>query len=654
MSKYSSRILWVASSLLLIACGGGGGGGGGGSTTAQANAGSDQVVSRSGQVILDGTGSTDSSGAALGYVWRQVRGTDVTGGGVGTLTGASPSFSAPDNVETVSFELSVNGSSTDTVHINALEQNNSAFFVDGDSGDDTTGDGSMENPYASISHAIDQINNSDTDIYVRRLDGTRYQETANTLTLPAGASLYGGYGVDWVRDAANKPTGVHGFAEAVHFDDVTADAWISGFDLTTEDSANGSSRVSGISVDSGSARLVIEDNIIMTGNVGSGSGNPTASSIALRLASVDGLSVLRNTIISGLGGQGANGTQPGAANDGGNGSNGGTPGGGNGGTAGNPNGQGNEGGDGGDGGTSNGQNGTRGENGSSLANATGGGNGGTGGGGGSSTNIGGSGSGGVGGFGGGGGAGGNGVGSISGNGLYVASNGNNGQSGNSAAGGGGGGGGEAGVTTADGGGGGGGGGGGRAGSGGSGGRGGGASIGILLSGIADSIVSGNTITSSTGGDGGNGGFSGHSGNGGNGGSAGNGPNTGEDGGRGGGGGKGGMGGMGGGGGGGSSYAILVGINMTPQITNNMLTSGQGGSSGSGGSGGLFGSFGFAGGNGSTLYQSTRAGSGSSSVGGLSYGIFDLDPNDGFVPSVIGNSITVGSPGASGNSGEQNF
>ena len=38
--------------------------------------------------------------------------------------------------------------------VNALENADRAFFVDGDNGDDSSGDGSMENPFATIGLAL--------------------------------------------------------------------------------------------------------------------------------------------------------------------------------------------------------------------------------------------------------------------------------------------------------------------------------------------------------------------------------------------------------------------------------------------------------------------------------------------------------------------
>jgi hypothetical protein len=641
--------------LELAACGGGGGGGSGGaSTTAISDAGEDRVAARGAAVTLDGSGSSDSAGGALSYSWRQTRGTDVTNG-AGVLTGARPIFAAPDKVETLSFELSVNGGAPDTVHVNVLEHNGRAFFVDGDNGNDATGDGSMANPFASISHALSAIDGPNIDIYVRSMaNGARYDETAATLALPTSSSLYGGYGAEWVRDVGNNRTGLDGHSRAVNFSDVGADAWFSGFDLSAADGANASSIVSGVSAESGQGELTIEDNLITAGSVGPGVSGSPASSYGLRLAGLSSVQVLRNDIIAGSGGKGQNGADRFKNTNGGNGSNSTSINGGGGGAASNPNAGTNAGGNGGGGGPLFGV-GAVGGNGHALPDGFqlghpqgGGGAGGTR----SSQN-------GLGGFGGDGGRGGDGgvgVGAIS-SGFYQSRNGRTANTGNSGAGGGGGAGGD-GAVLGTGGGGGGGGAGGRSGEGGGGGIGGGGSFGILLSGIANAVVEDNFISSGVAGDGGRGGDGGSGGDGGTGGSgAPAGGLGGEAGGHGGGGGKGGEGGQGGGGAGGPSLAILVDANMAPIINNNTLTSGAGGLGGDGGDGGRkgrAGSSGSDGGAGATFTDVFSGPKGAPSEGGYSYGIYDLDTNDGLVPSVSGNTFSVGTPAKGGSSGEANF
>jgi len=647
---------------LLTACGGGGGGdGGGGDVTAgslTASAGEDLVTARDAQVTLDGSQSTSSAGATLSYEWRQVRGPDVTDGS-GQLTGQTPTFFAPMSVDTLAFELTVSAGGTssapDTVFVNVLEHDGDAFFVDGNSGSDSDGDGSMASPFASISHAIEAIDGTSSgnvDIYVRTLaDDARYDETGGTISPPAGTSLYGGYGPDWVRDHIDNPTGLDGASVAVDFADVSADAWFSGFDLSAAGSANGSLTVSGVSARAGEATLHIEDNIIAAGDVGQDPSGGPASSYGLRLADVGAVRVLRNTITAGAGANGQFGQTPGNPNAGGAGGSGSTTttSGGDGGSAGHTLGLGNGGGDGGDGGGAFGGSGADGADGKRVFGDRTGGAGGDGGG---------PGSGGIGGAGGRGGHGADGVGTVSSAGFFRGNEALNGLGAESGAGGGGGGGGD-GSFTSTGSGGGGGGGGGEGGSGGPRGISGAASIGILLFAVNDSLIEGSTVSSTAGGDGGQGASGRHGGNGGRGGDGAAAGGFGNAGGGGGGGGRGGQGGRGGGGGGGPSFAILVGPGIAPVITDNTLTSGQGGNGGQGGLGGRRGAAGgdataSDAGSGGTSNVTAKAPDGTPSEGGWSFGIFDLDPDDGMVPAVANNSIQAGTPGERGQAGTQNF
>ena len=231
----SNKGISVLAILFLAACGGGGGGGGGSGndtstaavSTTTADAGPPQDVARGTLVSLDGSGSADSEGDPLTYTWTQTYGPDVTAG-VGSLSGETPVFTAPNGVSTLQFSLEVddgNGNrASDTLQVNVLEHLGPSFFVDGDNGSDLTGDGSRANPFASITHAVLSVPGpgSNYDIYVKTLDaGARYDETADEQFVPTGTSLYGGYDADWVevgtRTTAfytNLPPGEHTFRVA--------------------------------------------------------------------------------------------------------------------------------------------------------------------------------------------------------------------------------------------------------------------------------------------------------------------------------------------------------------------------------------------------------------------------------------------------------
>lgn len=82
-----------------------------------ANAGPNQSVNAGDPVTLNGTGSSDPDGDTLTFAWTQTAGTAVA------LTGpttASPTFTAPNTTETLTFQLSVSDgtdSATDSVDV---------------------------------------------------------------------------------------------------------------------------------------------------------------------------------------------------------------------------------------------------------------------------------------------------------------------------------------------------------------------------------------------------------------------------------------------------------------------------------------------------------------------------------------------------------
>jgi hypothetical protein len=618
------------------------------------NAGADQDVERGAPVTLSAAGSSDPDGDALTFTWTQIWGPDVTGGS-GTFTGESPSFQAPVVVSTLVFLLEAddgNGLSgeADTVQVQILENLDGAVFVDGDGGSDADGTGSRSNPYATLSGALDRIDGSGADLYVvSRSGGAAYQESS-TLQLPTGTSLYGGYDASWRRDAADDPTALQGAATAVEVASVDDNAWISGFDIRAADATAAGESAYGVRVSGGSAVFTLEDNRITAGAAGNADANRDAgSSYGVRVVGVDAARIRRNVIAAGAGGSGFAGAEgsrgANARSSGGTGSNPGAGSGGRGAFSSL------NGGSGGGGATSGSNDGGDGRTGGSV-------NGGAGGpgdpsGSGGATD----GRGGRGGDGGNGGAPGQGSGSVSGDGLFRTSNGADG-SGGEHGGGGGGGGGGASILGIDGGGGGGGGGGGAGGGAGTGGRGGGASIGLLVHGVAQADVEENTIVATQGGDGGDGGVGAGGGNGSNGGTGGPhkcsilgcGTRSGE-GAEGGGGGRGGQGGQGGGGGGGPSFGILVGPGTAPTIRANTVTSGPGGRGGAGGSGGFAGQDGgngtSVGGTGGTGLVTPRAASRAGGGGGFSYAVFDAATGDGASPSLESNTLTPGSGGVGG-------
>ncbi len=651
-----------------------------GPANAVADAGADQDVARNSPVVLDGSASTDPDGDPLSYRWIQLSGPDVTRG-AGYLDGVSPGFIAPSRVSTLLFDLKVNDgngdSPADLVQVNVLEHTGAALYVDGDNGDDSSGDGSRARPFASISRAIAGIASADQDIYVRTLGaGVFYDETAATLEIPDGSSLYGGYGDDWVRDVDSNRTRLLGHRIAVRFAQIDGEAWFSGFELTARrDTVSTDPETSAVSVDAGSGILHIEDNVISAAR---GSAAPTGNYYGLRLGGIGAVRVLRNRISADDAGDGiSDGIDGAAGKPGGDGAPAGSQDGGAGGASAliapdppaYPDAIANQGGDGGRGGDPGGGDGQPGLAGSrpdDLASGSGA----AGGDGGSiaaASTAGGNGEGGASGFMGGdsgrggiGGDGGTGNGTIAG-GHYLNDSAADGAIGGHGVGGGGGGGGSGGALIA-GGGGGGGGAGGIGGVGGTAGDSGYASIGILLDDVADAVIEFNTITSGNGGNGRAGGRGGIGGKGGNGAPGRAADTDAAAGGHGGGGGQGGEGGQGGAGAGGPSYAIMVGANIAPLINNNHLIIGNGGEPGAAGPGisggavgGRHGEDGASGGAGGDGHATTsRSDEGLPAEGGWVYGIYDVDPLDGMVPVAPTNRMTRGFAGTGGTAGFKNF
>ncbi len=522
--------------------------------------------------------------------------------------------------------------------VNVYEDLSLAYFVDADTGDDTTGTGSRENPFASLSKAIEALSTSQEDIYIKtRNTGGIYDETSTTLGIPAGTSLYGGYDNNWIRNVKTNKTLINTNHRGIQYFDVTQPAWFSGFNLMTMDSPDAEDDVIGVHASGdNSAAFHMHDNIVTNGNVETGEVNGPGINYGVELRFLAVVNLRNNEIITGSAGNGISPNTGTKGNNGDEGDNGNRNGGHR--AAGGNTGFGGTGGLGGTRGggiNGNGGNGDHGANRSApLGGVVSGGIRGTGGTGniadagshGNSGNTGGRGRPG---------AAGSGHGNIH-NTLrsFITAAGSTGTRGGHGSGGGGGGGGEANNFGVIGGGGGGGGQGGNGGNGAFGGAGGGASIGIWLHSITTSELIENTITSNAGGFGGRGGVGGSGGSGGVGGSFANGDSnvfgSGGRGGFGGMGGVGGRGGYGGSGGGGPSYGIIFSAGMEPLLSGNTITSGNAGNGGRGWN------------------------HGNGGEGGYSFAVYDRDPNDAFFAMLNGNTniLTAGAPGTGGSGGGQ--
>ncbi|MEX2470894.1 MAG: Ig-like domain-containing protein, partial [Gemmatimonadota bacterium] len=118
------------------------------SSPAMADAGADMSVTAGAESMLDGSAST---GSGADYTWTQLEGPEV-----GTLNGPTPTFTAPDEMGKMIFELSVAGGSAtdvDTVQVWVLEDADYALWVS-PSGSNSNA-GTREAPMATIQAAID-------------------------------------------------------------------------------------------------------------------------------------------------------------------------------------------------------------------------------------------------------------------------------------------------------------------------------------------------------------------------------------------------------------------------------------------------------------------------------------------------------------------
>ena len=129
---------------------------------------------------------------------------------------------------------------------------------------------------------------------------------------------------------------------------------------------------------------------------------------------------------------------------------------------------------------------------------------------------------------------------------------------------------------------------------------------------------------------------------------------------------------GGGGGGGPSYSILIGANMAPIISNNVLISGDGGAPGTDGNGSNGGALGGrdgvpglkgtrngsdsggSGDSGGKSYKITKRPDGSPAEGGWSVNVFDANLGDGLTPVLNNNIFSTGTAGNRGTALDKNF
>jgi hypothetical protein len=631
-----------AATFILSACGGGGGDNS--SPPTQSNntppsvTADDRVLVSAGDAVTLTASATDSEADTISYSWIQQNG-DTVANTQGFDT-ASASFSAPDKVQTMQFQVTATAagqSDTTLVQVIVLEDVDTAVFIDADY--TGTSDGSIDAPLTDLEMALTDTDD-DADFYIQTPDNNAaYMLWTDPSFIPRirdGKSIYGGYKDDWSRDTSTNLTPIIAEKYGLLFSDIDQITTVSGIDLTvTQPTQDSISSSLGIYVERGASEFILENNkITLEGFAGyTSSGYQGASVFGFYTNDVDTVRVTDNTITTGMGysasnrssrttGQGIDGGDGGDASVGNNEFGGASGSGGDGWNGG-------KGGNAGDGFNEKGSTGSDGGGRTSpvFVKAGTGGRGGTAADGfrrGTSAVDGGN------GVRGSGGDGANGYGTLLGD-NYSASIAKSGDKGWAGGGGGGGGGGASSSLGADGGGGGGGGEGGGGGQGGFGAYSGGASMTLHIAGSTLTLVSGNTLTAGDGANGGLGGGGAVGGDGGEGGSGVQGFSDGSDdlrkGGNGGDGGRGGSGGAGGSGGGGPSFGIFIGANTPATIEDNTIITGNGGKGGS-----------------ANFTNETN----SAGYGGWSVAIFDGDLSDSLTPMVSNNSITLGTAGQDGN------
>ncbi|MBT1451385.1 hypothetical protein KJ365_10900 [Glaciecola sp. XM2] len=644
----------VFAALGLSGCGGGsssggddGGpvpGGGGSSNDAPPTVTAEsRILVSSGDAVTLTADATDPDGDAITYSWRQLSGAPISN--ESGFSAASASFSAPDDVDSLVLEVTAtaNGrSDTAQVQVLVLEDTTTAIFVDAEfSG---TSDGSIDAPFTSLANVVESLTIQE-DIYIKTpSDGERldWKTTPGQIVyLSGGNSVYGGFGADWSRDIVNNRTGLQASENGLVYRGVDVSTVVSGIDLLVSSTQlDDDFNIIGIFAEIGSASFTIDNATVLLEDFDDNSvAGSAGASYALYFDNIDTTKVTNSNITAGNAknalNAGARTTDQGR--DGVDGEDGRVGLNTNGGAGGASSGGGWNGGAGGDAATTSfapGDNGIRGSGretplvrggspgtggfdaDTSTPEGRGGGNGGRG----------------DNGVRGNPGTGANGFGSIFNNGQFFRSRGENGSDGFSGGGGGGGGGGAAGAAGANGGAGGGGGEGGDGGAGGFGASSGFPSIGIHIAGGNSHNIVNNQISSGNGGRGGIGGTGSAGGAGGTGGEGASGTQgfgnaKGGRGGNGGDGGTGGRGGSGGSGGGGPSFAIFIGGSTPANITNNSLTTGNGGTGGAA----------------DFTNEPDAAGR-----GGWSVGIFDGNASDSLTPVVSNNTFVLGEAGQDGN------
>ncbi len=171
-------------------------------------AGSNRLVSQGENVMLEAVAENFQESSALRYEWTQIDGLPV-----GPLPAtASIQFTAPDAVTRLAFRVRVtdgnqnDASAESTVSVFVARDAASAVFIDPDDGHDFNNSGlDPSAPLKTLARGL-EAGFAGRDIYLNVPDNGSIYLLGSTLVLPPDRNLYGGFDVDWSRDALNRPS----------------------------------------------------------------------------------------------------------------------------------------------------------------------------------------------------------------------------------------------------------------------------------------------------------------------------------------------------------------------------------------------------------------------------------------------------------------
>jgi len=173
-----------------------------GNTPPTANAGSDQSVTVSTTVTLDGSASSDPDGTIASYSWRQISGATVT---LSSTTAQKPTFTAPGSSATLVFGLTVtdnNGASSPEDTVTILVGSHAGYVAEAVFGTKTSSGNSFTltfNKAISSGHtllvgvAVDTTNGAGT-LTATDSKGNTYTNNANAISsTTAGVTIFSAY-----------------------------------------------------------------------------------------------------------------------------------------------------------------------------------------------------------------------------------------------------------------------------------------------------------------------------------------------------------------------------------------------------------------------------------------------------------------------------